>query len=753
MSLRYIALRTRPSSLAFLAITATTLYAQTTKVIDVNEPRPLSRALDLLEIVVGNTINYEDPPYENMADLQDVSTSQQRAANPGYVLLVPRDGHVTAEVQVPLTGAATSNEVTFSVNLLLASYRQNQLPGDFQITQANGMLYVTPTKVLGANGVTLAVTSPMAASVTVPYAQRSVADTAAAIFDEVYKVTGLRIVIGSFPFSPTDMVSFAASGNCSVAGATVHLTGAGSCTITASQSGDTNYNPAADVPQSFAIAKGSQTITFGALPAKTFGDVDFAVSATASSSLAVTFSAIGNCTVAGSTVHVSSAGSCTITASQAGDSNYNPALDVPQTLTINKALPVVTLSCPGVNFDLNAHGCTASVTGIGNVTVSGTTTLSYNSNPAPPANAGTYSVSASFTSGDGNYADAAGSGSLAIAKARPTVSVACPSSVVYDGSTHACTAAATGVSNAVVSGALGLTYNGGTAPSSGGTYAVSASFTSGDPNYSDGAGAGSITIAQAGQTITFAALATKTFGDPDFTVSATASSSLAVSFSASGNCSLTGGTVHLTGAGSCTVTASQAGNANYNPAASVPRSFTINSGGDFTIAPTLPAVSVTAVQSVIEHITLTPNPTTLAALNFTCSGLPAKSSCRFAPNPVPAGSAPTDVVMTITTTATQKAAMLGPRVFYAEWLGFSGMGLIGVVVVRGRRKSRRKAGILATFALIVLLMTVMMTVSCGGGGTIGSGTVSGTPPGTSTVTVSGTNANFTHSTTLRLTVN
>jgi hypothetical protein len=212
MSLRYIARRTRPSSLAFLAITATTLYAQTTKVIDVNEPRPLSRALDLLEIVVGNTINYEDPPYENMADLQDVSTSQQRAANPGYVLLVPRDGHVTAEVQVPLTGAATSNEVTFSVNLLLASYRQNQLPGDFQITQANGMLYVTPTKVLGANGVTLAVTSPMAASVTVPYAQRSVADTAAAIFDEVYKVTGLRIVIGSFPFSPTDMVSFAASG-------------------------------------------------------------------------------------------------------------------------------------------------------------------------------------------------------------------------------------------------------------------------------------------------------------------------------------------------------------------------------------------------------------------------------------------------------------------------------------------------------------------------------------------------------------
>jgi hypothetical protein len=36
---------------------------------------------------------------------------------------------------------------------------------------------------------------------------------------------------------------------------TVHLTGAGSCTITASQTGDANYNAATNVPQSFTIAK------------------------------------------------------------------------------------------------------------------------------------------------------------------------------------------------------------------------------------------------------------------------------------------------------------------------------------------------------------------------------------------------------------------------------------------------------------------------------------------------------------------
>src|SRR5207302_2524647 len=83
------------------------------------------------------------------------------------------------------------------------------------------------------------------------------------------------------------------------------------------------------------------------------------------------------------------------------------------------------------------------------------------------------------------------------------------------------------------------------------------------------------TIAKANQTITFNALANKTFGDPDFNVSATASSGLSVSFAAAGNCTIAGNTVHLTGAGSCTITASQAGDANYNAATNVPQSFNI----------------------------------------------------------------------------------------------------------------------------------------------------------------------------------
>src|SRR5262249_30073422 len=138
------------------------------------------------------------------------------------------------------------------------------------------------------------------------------------------------------------VVSFGASGNCTIATTTVTITGAGSCTITASQGGDANYLPAANVPQAFNIAKASQTITFGALAAKTYGDQSFSVGATASSGLVVSFGASGNCTIATTTVTITGAGSCTITASQAGNANYLAAADVPQTFSIAKASQTIT---------------------------------------------------------------------------------------------------------------------------------------------------------------------------------------------------------------------------------------------------------------------------------------------------------------------------------------------------------------------------------------------------------------------------
>ena len=77
------------------------------------------------------------------------------------------------------------------------------------------------------------------------------------------------------------------------------------------------------------------------------------------------------------------------------------------------------------------------------------------------------------------------------------------------------------------------------------------------------------------QEIDFAPLSDRTLGDEPFTVSATSSSALPVSFTASGSCTVSGDQVTLTGVGLCTLTASQAGDANYESAPEVSQSFDV----------------------------------------------------------------------------------------------------------------------------------------------------------------------------------
>jgi hypothetical protein len=83
-------------------------------------------------------------------------------------------------------------------------------------------------------------------------------------------------------------------------------------------------------------------------------------------------------------------------------------------------------------------------------------------------------------------------------------------------------------------------------------------------------------IAKAAQTITFSAIADKTYGDEPFAINAVASSGLLVTAHASGDCRFEGKQLSITGAGSCQITVSQEGDANYKAAKSVLQSFKIS---------------------------------------------------------------------------------------------------------------------------------------------------------------------------------
>ena len=87
----------------------------------------------------------------------------------------------------------------------------------------------------------------------------------------------------------------------------------------------------------------SQTITFGPLSGKTFGDPSFPVSATSSSGLAVTFSVVsGPATIAGNVVTITGAGSVNLRASQAGNANYAAATPVDQSFVVSPASQTIT---------------------------------------------------------------------------------------------------------------------------------------------------------------------------------------------------------------------------------------------------------------------------------------------------------------------------------------------------------------------------------------------------------------------------
>ena len=87
------------------------------------------------------------------------------------------------------------------------------------------------------------------------------------------------------------------------------------------------------------IAQSSQTINFPPLAAVNVGDPTFALTATASSGLALTYQSDNPAvaTISGGTVTIVGAGTANITASQAGNNGYQAAAPVTQTLTVNAA--------------------------------------------------------------------------------------------------------------------------------------------------------------------------------------------------------------------------------------------------------------------------------------------------------------------------------------------------------------------------------------------------------------------------------
>ena len=142
------------------------------------------------------------------------------------------------------------------------------------------------------------------------------------------------------------------------------------CSIVASQAGNSAYAAAATVMQSFTVNPESQTITYGPLSTVTYGASPFTVSATASSGLAVGFASTTSsvCAVSGNTVTILAVGTCSITASQPGNASYTAATSVTQSFTVISPYQLTVAVSPS-----NSGTIAISPASAGNYYVSGST--------------------------------------------------------------------------------------------------------------------------------------------------------------------------------------------------------------------------------------------------------------------------------------------------------------------------------------------------------------------------------------------
>jgi len=374
---------------------------------------------------------------------------------------------------------------------------------------------------------------------------------------------------------------------CTVSGTSAQLLIAGTCTIQATQAGNATYLPATAVSQTFQITsngpKMSQTITFGPLANEPINTQPFTVSATASSGLPVSFATTTSaCTISGDTVTLLASGTCTIKASQPGNSSYKSAPTVTQSFTVSLLSQTITFG-PLANqqmgtapFDLTA---TAS-SGLPVSFASTTSACSVSGSTVTLLGGGQCTIKASQ---GGNSTDAAAptvTQSFQVSQLSQTITFGTVSNQSMGAAPFPISATAT--SGLPVSFASTTTA---TCSVSGNMVTVIASgqckikaTQSGNVTY---AAAPVVTqsfeINQLSQTITFGTLSNQTLETATFTLSATASSGLPVSFTSTttGKCSISGTTVTLIATGKCNINATQKGDATYAAAPAVTQSFQI----------------------------------------------------------------------------------------------------------------------------------------------------------------------------------
>jgi hypothetical protein len=465
-----------------------------------------------------------------------------------------------------------------------------------------------------------------------------------------YKGTYLVDATGGDSGNPI-VITTATPSVCTPNGVGISFVGVGKCTIDANQSGDYLYLAAPQAQQSFTVAQAPQTVTFTSKPPSSAlygGSYAISVSGGASgNAVTVTPATPSVCSLAGLTLTFVGVGTCTINASEAGNTYYLPG-QASQSFTVGPASQkIVISSVPGTYGGNETLGTVRGASGnpvvftIDAGSGAGVCTLdASNSSTVDFMGVGSCVVDAN-EAGNADYHPAPQvQVTIAVRPAPQSITFTAPSSAAF-GTSLALTASATSglpVSFKVDAATVGDVCAVPSGPSAElrftgvGKCVVDANQT-GSADYNAASQIQeTITVTKASQAISFAALQPGTYGQSETLAATGGGSGNPVVFSIASSsglhvCTVTGDTLTFTGAGTCVVNANEAGNADYYGAPVVQHTVRVAKAAQMVTVTSTPPVHATfhgATYAVTATVTAVEggsgNPVTVSAVSKTvCS--------------------------------------------------------------------------------------------------------------------------------------
>jgi hypothetical protein len=454
----------------------------------------------------------------------------------------------------------------------------------------------------------------------------STAPSAAVVAGTSYTPTATSTSGGTVAFT----IDAGSTSVCSITAGVISFLTAGTCKVLADQPGNSNWNAAAQVSQTFTVGKGAQVVTFtstaptnAVVDGSTYTATATGGAGTASVVLSIDASSSNICSIAAGVVSFLKAGTCKVNANQAGDSNYVAANQVQQSITVGKGAQVVSITSTaptnavvdGSTYTVTATGGASTSSVVLSIDSTSTTNCSITSGVVTFLKAGTCKVNAN-QAGDNNYnAASQAQQSITVGKGAQVISITstAPTNAVVDGSTYTVTATGGAGTAAVVlsidstSSTICSITSGVVSFLKAGTCKVNANQT-GDNNYNAASQAQqSITVGKGAQvvSITSTAPSNAVVDGSTYTVTATggaSTSSVVISIDASSSaiCSIASGVVSFLKAGTCKVNANQAGDDNYNAASQAQQSITVGKGAQVVLF-----TSSTPTNAVVDGSTYT----------------------------------------------------------------------------------------------------------------------------------------------------